>query len=173
MDAPQGHRAVREGAWAGCTLGEAERGITRKSAGNAHRCHATLMRSGRESYNAQMRRAIAVFLMLLFPLQVTWAAVESMHAHIAVEGSEYGFHVHSSDHDHDHEADGSPGLNGQDDNSANGHQDGHYHPVFSMMTTELGPSVTEQLPGDRPFPDPSSFTSRIPPLFDWPPLALI
>lgn len=110
--------------------------------------------------------------MLLFPLQVTWAAVESMHSHLAVEGSDYGFHVHS--HDHDHEADASPELNGgHDDNSANGHEDGHCHPVFSMIMTKLGPSLTEQLSGDRPFSDPSSFKSRIPPLFDWPPLALI
>ena len=125
-----------------------------------------------------MRRFIAILLMLLVPIQFAWSAVESVHGHLGHEDLASGFHYHDDNHEHHHDADGDdhddsdvgvPLLVHNDD----GHHDGHFHHVFSMLVFEPQQALTEALPHASPKRPPSSFTSHIPTLFDWPPLALL
>lgn len=114
--------------------------------------------------------------MLIVPLQFAWSAMESMHGHLGNDGSAAGFHFHDDDHDHHHDADvddhadGEAGAPPQAHND-DGHHDGHSHPVFSMLVFEPSLKLGEALPHGPPMRPPSSFTSHIPLLFDWPPSA--
>lgn len=122
-----------------------------------------------------MRRLLAVFLMLLVPLQFAWSAAQSLHGHIGEDVSVLGFHTHDHDHDHrDGELAAHDGL--VDGDMDNGHNDdgqhgGHYHPVFSSLVIEIDLKLGEIAPDGPPVRPPTSFTSHIPPLFDWPPSA--
>ena len=125
-----------------------------------------------------MRRLLAILLLLLVPLQIAWSATESLHGHLGNEGSASEFHFHDDDHGHDHDAD--PGDRDdfdtgvlQQGHNDDGHHDGHYHPVFSMLVFESQLNLGEALPHGPPTRPPSSFTSHIPPLFDWPPSVLL
>ena len=125
-----------------------------------------------------MRRLLAILLLLLVPLQIVWSATESLHGHLGNEGSVSGLHFHDDDHGHDHDAD----LGDHDDSDIgvlqqghndDGHHDGHYHPAFSMLVFEPQLNLGAALPHGPPTRPPSSFTSHIPPLFDWPPSVLL
>jgi hypothetical protein len=126
-----------------------------------------------------MRRLLAILLMLILPLQFAWSAAASLDGHLGNEGSAAGFHHHDhDDHGHHHDA----GTDGHDGDAASGvaqehHDDGqhddHYHPVFSMLVLGLQPDLTEVLPHAPPTRPPSTFTSHIPLLFDWPPSVLL
>lgn len=124
-----------------------------------------------------MRRLLAILLMLIVPLHFAWAAMESMHGHLGNDRSAAGFHVHYDDHHHDADLDDhTDGTDGdgvsQQSHNDDGHHDGHYHPVFSMLLFESPLNLGEKLPHGPPLRPPSSFTSHIPLLFDWPPAAL-
>lgn len=121
----------------------------------------------------KMRRLVALLIMLVIPLQFTWAAVLGVHGHIGTGVAGSGFHVHA--HHHHHEAGGHPdssahgGVNCQDHDE--GSHQGHVHPVFTSLPMEAGWLMTEAAPSG-PIPlQPTRFLSRTPPLLDRPPIA--
>ncbi len=121
-----------------------------------------------------MRRVLAILLMFLLPLQITWAAAAALHGHFENDEAVAVFHYHDDDHhsvDHHEHDDDIAGLIAPDHHDSD-HHDGHFHPVFTMFVVE--PSVNLGVPQPEahpPWPGPS-FSSHIPPLFDRPPLAL-
>jgi len=120
-----------------------------------------------------MRRFLAILLMFVMPLQVTWAAVASLHEHFDNDETVFLFHYHDDDHHdvaHHDDGDDDSGLLAEDHHDD--HHEGHFHPLFSMFVME--PSVNVGLPQPEAHsPGPvQSFSSHIPPLFDRPPLAL-
>jgi hypothetical protein len=123
-----------------------------------------------------MRRMLAILLMLIVPFQFAWSTVESMHGHLDHEGSASVFHYHDDDHHHDtdidHHDDIADGLAEQGLND-DGHHDGHFHPVLNIIVFEPQLNLGKALPHDPPARPPSSFTSHIPSLFDWPPSVLL
>lgn len=121
-----------------------------------------------------MRRYLAILLMLLLPLQVTWAAVASMHGHLDADESVALFHHHDDDHDHaaHHDEDETVADVASADHHDDDHRDGHFHPAFTMFVVEPVVSIASPLP-DVHSPGPGlSFTSHIPLPSDRPPLAL-
>jgi len=123
-----------------------------------------------------MRRLIVLVLMLLVPLQFAWSTVLSLHGHAGDDRPALGFHSHAGDHDH--AAGGSltphdvPAVAGSSPvDSADGHHAGHYHPVFVSLIIDADVRLDESPPGAPPLGPTVTLTSRIPPLFDWPPAA--
>lgn len=122
-----------------------------------------------------MRRFLAILLMFLMPLQVTWAAAAALHGHFDDDGTVSLFHYHD-DHDHHgdaHHDDGSDatGLTGAEHHDVE-HHEGHFHPVFTMFIVEPNVNLGLPLPDAHPPWPAQSFSSHIPPVFDRPPLAL-
>lgn len=124
-----------------------------------------------------MRRLIATLLLLIVPLQFAWSATENLHGHLDNKGPVLGFHSHDDDHHHhddgavDHDSFAASDTN--DGHNDDGHHDGHYHPIFSTLLIESHLKLSEASPNGPPVRPPASFTSHIPPLFDWPPSALL
>lgn len=118
-----------------------------------------------------MRRLLAVFLLLIVPLQFAWSAVQGVHGHLGGDVPAVGFHAHD-DGDHVHPgtspaaADGEHGHHNADD-----HHDGHCHLAFSLILGGSAPALAATPRGGAPAAPPLAFTSHIPPLFDWPPSA--
>ncbi len=122
-----------------------------------------------------MRRLIAFILILLLPIQPAWSLVQT-YSHPDEPFATVGFHEHHDhgDHDaHDHDADlpdsSAAVADAQQKHQADGHHDGHSHTVFNMLVTEASALPADSTPHPAPSRPPSSFTSHIPPLFDWPP----
>lgn len=121
-----------------------------------------------------MRRFIAILLMFLMPLQVTWAASAALHGHFDDDETVSLYHVHDDDHHgvaHHDDGDEAAGLLAADNHDGD-HHEGHFHPAFSMCLIEVRPSLTAPQPEIHPPWPEQSFSSHIPPLFDRPPLAL-
>lgn len=122
-----------------------------------------------------MRYFLAIVLMLIIPLQSTWAVAEGLYGHFGNDASAARFHSHANDHDthvvelvgHDNSVAGDTGNGHNDD----GHHVSHSHPIFSSLVIEPNLKLGEASPGDPPTRLPASFTSHIPPLFDRPPSA--
>lgn len=125
-----------------------------------------------------MRRFLAILLMMFVPLQLAWSAAGSLHGHLNDEVPVSGFHYHDDGHVHHHgaESDHHDGFSGGDthnNHNDDGHHDGHYHPVFSMLVIEPDLRLGAATPNGPPVRVPIVFTSYIPPLFDRPPSALL
>lgn len=128
-----------------------------------------------------MRRFVAFLVILLVPLQFTWAAVLGVHGHASGEVAAAGVHLHGHDHDHDHADAHDHGGQTQhaaepqhaaDTQPANG-DDGHHshtHPVFSSLLADFGLVLAEAVPGGPILQPPTGFLSRTPPPLDRPPL---
>ena len=121
-----------------------------------------------------MRRVFAILLILLVPLQFAWSATQSLHGHLNSDVSGLGFHSHDGNHDHHGHSErsahqeslaGSSGGGSSDD----GYSGGHYHPIFISILVDVELMLAEASPGGPPIRPLATFTSRIPPLFDWPP----
>ncbi|PKO38868.1 MAG: hypothetical protein CVU33_07235 [Betaproteobacteria bacterium HGW-Betaproteobacteria-6] len=119
---------------------------------------------------------LAILLMLIVPFQFAWSAVESMDGHLDHEGSASVFHYHDDDHHHDGDVDHHDEMAGglaEQGHNDDGHHDGHFHPVLNIIVFEPQLNLGKALPHDPPMRPPSSFTSHIPSLFDWPPSVLL
>ncbi len=121
-----------------------------------------------------MRRLIALFLMLIVPLQFAWSAAANLHGHAGDEVAALGVHVHDHAHHDDGHADHDATLTGESETGHNedGHHGSHYHPVFSSLLMETGPSLGAVASTGPPPHPPAAFLSHTPPLSDRPPLAL-
>jgi hypothetical protein len=125
-----------------------------------------------------MYRLVAIFLMLVVPLQFAWSTALSVHGHIGTDAAVFGFHSHDGSHDHGH-GDGDPqtppdaaaaGL-GNNGDSGDGHSGGHYHPIFVSLTIDSDLKLDDALVGAPPACTAVILNSRTPSLFDWPPSA--
>jgi len=121
----------------------------------------------------RMRRFVAILLILFVPLQLAWSAVQGVHGHVGEHASALGFHTHDGDHAHAHDSGHSGHDGSQSDNndaeSADGSASGHFHPVFVSLVIAHDVSLDDSFRDALPPRLSVSFTSRTPPLFDWPP----
>lgn len=119
-----------------------------------------------------MRRFIALLVMLVVPLQSAWAVGLGFHGHADMNAA--GMHVHDNDHHatmhsaHDHAA--ADNADGEQ-HGADGHHGNHCHHVFSFILHQHETLTELELNGGPVLHTPAAFLSRIPPLFDRPPLA--
>ncbi|HRH71644.1 MAG TPA: hypothetical protein PLM62_01040 [Zoogloea sp.] len=121
-----------------------------------------------------MRRFLAILLMFLMPLQVTWAAAAALHGHFDDDETVSLYHVHDHDHysvAHHDDGDEAARLLAADNHDAD-HHEGHFHPAFTMFVVEARLNIATPQPAIHPPWPLQSFSSHIPPLFDRPPLAL-
>ncbi|CAH0350317.1 DUF2946 family protein [Aquabacterium sp. CECT 9606] len=93
-----------------------------------------------------MRRWIAIFLLVLLPLQAVWAVMEPYCLHESSQGHTH----HVGHHEHQHHADASidhPDDGGQADSPASAMADHDHHccSALSLLTT-----AAQQLPGPMP-----------------------
>ena len=125
-----------------------------------------------------MRRLITILLMLLVPLQGAWSAGHALRAHAPADMAVGGAHVHVHGHGHGHSHDGMGLEDSAQADSASGTADGttaaqehgsHAHPAFTFILSGDGIGLADDSPAQPPPSPASSFTSHIPPLFDWPP----
>jgi hypothetical protein len=122
-----------------------------------------------------MRRFLVTLLIVLVPVQFAWSAMNSMHGHhIGDRPATLGFHTHAGDHGSGAE----PALNGEhgvghdaDSDGDNGLAGGHYHTTVVSLLIRADLALDDTCRCASPPHSPASFTSRIPPLFDWPPSA--
>lgn len=124
-----------------------------------------------------MRRLLAFILILMLPLQSVWSLAQA-YWHLDDPSVTIGFHEHHEhghgEHDaHDQGGDlpgsGAAVVDAQQAHNGEGHHEGHSHTVFNMLVTETSVPPAAAMRHVAPSRPPSSFTSHIPPLFDWPP----
>lgn len=123
-----------------------------------------------------MRRVLALLLMLIVPIQLALALEQGVHDHDRKDLVQWGYHAHLQDSHHDHEHASGAAFNGIDHDGTNhqddGHHGNHYHPVFSSLIADPGPSLVDTSPSGLAARPPASFISHIPPLFERPPAVL-
>lgn len=134
-----------------------------------------------------MRRLLAILLMLIVPLQFGWSAALNIHGHLHGDVV-LGFHTHDDhhgsqgEHHHSHpgEAPSSELDSGIDrpvqstggaDKGDGDRADGHYHPILASLVMHIALPLDVAVTAGAPSRPSDSFSSRIPPLFDWPPSA--
>jgi hypothetical protein len=132
-----------------------------------------------------MRRLFAILLMLIVPLQFGWSAALNIHGHSHGD-IVLGFHTHDDhhgslgDHQHTHPGEAPSGETdvgfGQAVESTDGadkgdgdRPDGHYHPILASLVMHIALPLDLAATTGAPSRPPDTFSSRIPPLFDWPP----
>ncbi len=140
-----------------------------------------------------MRRLLAILLMLVVPAQFTWTAVASIDGHVHGDVAVLSFHTHDGEHGHHHGAHDhphdSPAANDEpdggfehaaeyrsiesssQDKSEPDQSGGHYHPILASLVMNAMSALGASPSGGPPDRPPATLTSRIPPLFDWPPSA--
>jgi hypothetical protein len=136
-----------------------------------------------------MRRLLAIFLMLVVPVQFGWSTALSIHGHSHGDVAVLGFHTHDShasghgDHHHPHpgEAPGdrtdsdienpAPSLGGSAGQSDGEQLDGHYHPILASLVMDVALPIPSTCSGGPPSRPPDTLISRTPPLYDLPPAA--
>jgi hypothetical protein len=123
-----------------------------------------------------MCRVLAIVLMLLVPLEFAWSAAQRLHHPLGSDVASLGFHTHAGESDHPdggkHATQGEPGADrGNSSDSNHGHSGGHYHPIFVSLVSDAELILHETLSGGAPVRALATYTSRTPPLFDWPPAA--
>lgn len=112
-----------------------------------------------------LRRLFALVLMVLVPAQMSGAAAQALHGHFDGE-------TPAVYHHHDASSAAAPDLDQEHHHDADGHHDGHCHPVFSVLMTAPGaPGLPPPHP-PRLAARPAAYTSHIPPPDIRPPLAL-
>ena len=131
-----------------------------------------------------MRRLFAILLMLIVPLQFGWSAAMNIHGHshgdIVLGFHEHDHHGSHGDHQHTHpgEAPSSELDSGIDrpvqssdgaDKGDGDHANGHHHPMLASLVAHIALPLDLAPTTDAPSRPPDTFSSRIPPLFDWPP----
>ena len=135
-------------------------------------------------------RLLAILLMLIVPFQFGWSAVLSIHGHTRSDVV-VGFHTHDGHHgshgDHQHPHPGKtasdepnggieqaaqiPAASGAAGQNDVDRVDGHYHPILASLVMHSALPLDCAPSSGAPSRPPDSFSSRIPPLFDWPPSA--
>jgi hypothetical protein len=138
-----------------------------------------------------MHRLLAIFLMLVVPVQFGWSTALSIHGHSHGDVAALGFHTHDShptghsDHHHPHPGEApsdqtdsgiekltqNPGGAGSAGQSDGERLDGHYHPILASLVMDIALPLPSTCSGGPPSRPPDALTSRTPPLFDWPPSA--
>jgi len=121
-----------------------------------------------------MRRILAILLICLLPLQLSLATAASLHGHLDDFEVAVGFHAHDDEWHHEFaEVPGDVVVHGDmhAERDDDGHHDGHFHHVYSMLVFEVpqsiaSPEFRSELPGPS-----AAFTSHIPRVTDRPPLA--
>ncbi|MCC7259263.1 MAG: hypothetical protein IT486_12935 [Gammaproteobacteria bacterium] len=105
------------------------------------------------------RRAIALLLLFLVPLQYTWAAA-SLHEHPEEASAGELLHIGS------HPAAPDTGAGGGQADGGDGH---HCHHVPSLITVDSGLSAGSAPPGKPAAAPAGTHASHIPPVRDRPP----
>lgn len=118
-----------------------------------------------------MRRVVAMLLMLLVPLQLAWSAALSVHGHMGERVAALGLHTHDAGHAHPGDSDRPAHDETHEGNHDGGESSGghHYHPVFVSLVITHEINLNDSFRNAQPPRWAASFTSRTPPLFDWPP----
>lgn len=119
-----------------------------------------------------MRRLVILTLLLILPLQFTWAAVLGVHGHTGDTVALSGPHTHTHQHNPDGSAHyGHDASLGSDTEHGADNPTNHTHPVFTSLLAESGLVLTEALPGGPILHPPAAFLSYTPPFPDRPPHA--
>jgi len=119
-----------------------------------------------------MRRLVALIIMLLVPLQSAWSVTSSLHGPLDKAVAAGVMHAH----DHVHPADDGRDIslagtmNGHDED---GYHDSHCHPVFNLVLAESCLTLGAALSNGPILQSATSFFSHTPPLLDRPPLAQV
>jgi hypothetical protein len=130
-----------------------------------------------------MHRVLAILLLLVVPVQFGWSAALNIHGH-AHGDTVLGFHTHDHGaHDRHGDPHDSPAASdgalehaahsltgsGDTEKTDDDCMDGHYHPILASLVMRIDLSLDGARADGAPSHPPDTFSSRIPPLFDWPP----